>query len=198
MDKHKRTAHRWPLLAMITAGVFLAAGSFWLVQVMNRPDVDFNPDDVGDEPDYIIEKFSFVRMTPDGKPRYLFHGERLTHRPQSDVSIVERPILKNLTPGAPPMTARANSARIRHQDNEVDLLGKVDISRPASPTTRAMQMQTEALTVLPDEDRMKTDRQVKMTMGSATITGMGMQANDATRQITMGRGRMVYPPPAAR
>ncbi|QYF94752.1 LPS export ABC transporter periplasmic protein LptC [Massilia sp. PAMC28688] len=197
MDKHKRTAHRWPLLAMITAGVFLAAGSFWLVQVMNRPDVSFNPD-AGDEPDYIIEKFSFVRMTPDGKPRYLFHGERLTHRPHSDVSIVERPILKNLTPGAPPMTARANSARIRHQDNEVDLLGNVDISRPASATTRAMQMQTEALTVLPDEDRMKTDQQVKMTMGSATITGMGMQANDATRQITMGRGRMVYPPPAAR
>lgn len=198
MDQHKRTSHRWPLVAMITGGVLLAAGSFWLVQLMNRPDVSLNPDSAGDEPDYIIEKFSFVRMTPEGKPRYLFHGERLTHRPQSDVSVVERPILKNLTPGAPPMTLQANRARIRHPVNQIDLLGKVDVSRPVSPTTRALQMQTEALTVFPDEERMQSDQLVKMTHGAAVITGVGMQANNATRQVTMGRGRMVYPPTAAR
>ncbi len=198
MDKHKRTAHRWPLLAMITGGVFLAAGTFWLVQMMNRPDVDFNPDNASNEPDYIIEKFSFVRMTPEGKPRYLFHGARLTHRPLGDVSVVERPILKSLAPGAPPMTLQANNARIRHQENQVDLLGKVDINRPASPTTRALQMQTEALTVFPDEERMTSDQPVTMKVGSASVTGRGMQANNATRQISMGKGRMVYPPTTAR
>lgn len=96
------------------------------------------------------------------------------------------------------MTLQANSARIRHQVNEVDLLGKVDVSRPASPTSRSMRMQTEAMTVLPDEERMTSDQLVTMKLGDATITGMGMQANNATRQVSLGRGRMVVPPSAAR
>lgn len=35
---HKRTAHRWQLTAMIVAGVVMGAGSFWLVEVINRGD----------------------------------------------------------------------------------------------------------------------------------------------------------------
>lgn len=199
MDKHKRTAHRWPLLAMITAGVFVAAGTFWLVQVMNRSDVSMNPDAVGSEPDYIIEKFSFVRMTPDGKPRYLLHGEKLTHRPLGDISDVERPVMKNLTPDAPPLTVTAQRARIRHDQHEVDLLGKVNVSRPGSATARALQMQTEALTVFTDEDRMQSDQPVRMTLGTATMASVGMKANNASRQVELGgRGRIVYPPNAAR
>ena len=199
MDKHKRTAHRGPVIAMITGGVFLAVGSFWLVQLMNGADVRLGQDDAGNEPDYIVEKFSFVRMTPDGKPRYLFRGETLTHRPVDDVSVVELPVLKNLTPDAPPTTVKANSARIRHQDDEVDLLGKVDIHRPGVGTARELHMQTEALTVFPNEDRMQSDRQVRVKMGSSTITGKGMMANNATRQVQFkGRGRIVYPPTSAR
>lgn len=195
----KRTAHRWPLLAMITAGVFLAAGSFWLVQVMNRSDVSLDSDAVGSEPDYIIENFSFVRMTPEGKPRYLLHGAKMTHRPLGDVSEVERPVMKNLSPGAPPMTVTSQRALIRHDEHEVDLLGKVDVSRPGSATTRALQMQTEALTVFTDEDRMQSNRPVRVTLGTATLAGVGMQANNASRQVQVGgRGRIVYPPNAAR
>lgn len=196
---HKRTAHRWRLLITMLAATFFAFGSFWLLQVMQSGDGEFNPDVSKDEPDYIVEKFSFVRMSPEGKPRYLFYGAKLTHLPLGDASDVVLPVVKSLVPGAPPMTVTSLRARIHHEQNKVDLLGKVEIHRPASPTTRLLNLKTEALTVFPDEDRMQSDQKVSMMLGEATVYGIGMQANNATRQIDLGgRGQVVYPPNAAR
>ena len=197
---HKpRTAHRWRLLFTILAGIFIACGSFWLLQVMQRGDGDVAVDASKNEPDYIVEKFSFVRMAADGKPRYLFHGAKLTHRPIDDVSDVEQPIMQNMTPDAAPMTIVSQRARIRHAQNQVDLLGKVDIHRPASPGGKELRLKTEALTVFPDEDRMQSDQPVQMALGAVTVNGTGMRANNATRQVDFaGRGKLVYPPKAAR
>ena len=195
----KRTAHRWPLLITITVGAFLALGSFWLVQVMQRGDDPLDPSAAGNEPDSIVEKFSFVRMTPEGKPRYLFYGAKLTHRPLGDVSEVEQPMLQSMAPGQATMTIKSQKALIRHEENTVDLLGKVDIHRPPTPDARELRMKTEALTVFPDEDRMESDRRVDMALGAATITGVGMKANNATRQVEFAsRGQIIVPPKAAR
>jgi lipopolysaccharide export system protein LptC len=197
---HKpRTAHRWRLLFTILAGTFLAFGTFWLVQVMQRGDNDIAAGAARNDPDYIVEKFSFVRMTADGKPRYLFYGAKLTHRPLDDVSDVERPMMQNMTPGAAPMAIVAEKARIRHAESQVDLLGKVDIHRPASPMGKDLRLKTEALTIFPDEDRMVSKQQVQMTLGAISVTGVGMRANNATRQIDFdSQGRLVIPPKAAR
>ena len=196
MDKRK--SHRIRLALILALFVIVALGSFWLLQVMQRSD-DAISIDAGNEPDYIVEKFSFVRMTPEGRPRYLLHGDKLTHRPIDDVSIVERPVMQTMTPGEPPLTIDANTARIRHKVNEIDLLGGVDIARPASPSTRNMRLKTEALTVFPDEERMQSDTRVDMVLGSTTITGHGLAVNNATQQMQLtNRSRIVIPPKANR
>ena len=197
---HKqRTAHRWRLLLTITAGTFLACGTFWLLQVMQRSDQDLSAAASSNEPDYIVEKFSLVRMTPEGKPRYLFYGAKLTHLPVDDTSSVEQPIMQNMTPGEAPMTINAMRARIYHGQDKVDLLGKVDINRPASASSRGMRVRTEALTIHPDEEWMESSVKVQMNLGAATVTGTGMRANNATRQLDFtSRGQLIYPPKAAR
>jgi lipopolysaccharide export system protein LptC len=197
---HKqRTAHRWRLLFTIMAGIFLASGSFWLLQLMQRSDQDLSVEANKNEPDYIVEKFSFVRMTPEGQPRYLFYGAKLTHRPIDDTSEVELPMMQNMTSGDAPMTINAQQARIYHGQDKVDLLGKVDVHRPASAKGHAMRLKTEALTIFPDEQRMESDQMVQMAMGAATVTGTGMRANNATRQLDFSsRGQIIYPPKAAR
>jgi lipopolysaccharide export system protein LptC len=195
----QRTAHRWRLLFSIMAGVFLASGSFWLLQLMQRSDQDLSVDANKNEPDYIVEKFSFVRMTPEGQPRYLFYGDKLIHRPIDDTSDIELPKMQNMTPGEAPMTINALRARMYHGEDKVDLLGKVDIHRPASAKGQAMRLKTEALTIFPDEQRMESNEKVQMSMGAATVTGTGMRANNATRQLDFtSRGQIIYPPKAAR
>jgi lipopolysaccharide export system protein LptC len=195
---NKRTAHRWRLLAVMLTAVFTAFGSFWLLQVMRGQE---GPRITGrsTEPDYIVENFSFVRMTETGQPRYVISGAKLTHRPFDDVSEIERPVVQSMTTEHPRMTMRADRARVLHEKDQVDLAGNVDVERPATPGTKPMRIRTEALTVLPDEEIMKTDQPIDMTLGAATLHAVGMDANNATQRVNLhSQGHLFYPPRASR
>jgi lipopolysaccharide export system protein LptC len=195
---NKRTAHRWRLLALMLVGVFFAFGSFWLVQVMRGGDEAQNVN-VGNDPDYIVDNFSFVRMSETGQPRYVISGERLTHRPADNTSVIDKPVLQSMSVDHPRMTITANNAHVNQDQNQIDLTGNVDISRPGSKTTQPLRIRTEALTVLPDEDIAKTDKPIDMKLGTSSVTGVGMVANNATQQVTLGgRGQLIFPPRGSR
>jgi lipopolysaccharide export system protein LptC len=195
---YKRTAHRWRLLLLMLFAVFCAFGSFWLVQVMQGEDSTPGAG-AGNEPDYIIDNFSWVRMSESGKPRYVISGERLTHRPADNTALVEKPVVQNLTAEHPPMTMTAERALVSQNQNQIDLTGNVDIQRPAGKDSQALRIRTQALTVLPDEDIVKTDKPIDMTLGASSVNGVGMLANNATQQVHLGgRGQIIYPPRAPR
>jgi len=195
---NKRTAHRWRLLAIMMGGVFCAFGSFWLLRAIE----DEQAGQIGgppNEPDYIVENFSFVRMTETGQPRYVMSGKRLVHQPLGDVSDVELPVVQGMTPDRPRMTMHAERARIYHAEGRVELAGNVDLRRPATPASEALRVRTEALTLLPDEEQIKTSKPVEMQLGAATVRGGGMQANHATQRLRLAsRGQIIYPPRANR
>lgn len=192
---NKRTAHRWNLLAMIVIGVCFAFGSFWLLQLMQASDIDAQLGGPPDEPDYIVENFSFVRMTENGQPSYVVSGKRLAHIPLGDVSNVEQPLLRGVEPGRPPMTVVSKTARIHHEEHRVELFGDVDLQRPKTAASEALRVRTQALTVLPDEEIVKTDLPIDMQLGASSVKGVGMVANNATQQLHLsGRGKIVYPP----
>ncbi|WP_312514317.1 LPS export ABC transporter periplasmic protein LptC [Massilia sp.] len=192
---NKRTAHRWNLLAMIVLGVFFAFGSFWLLQLMQASDPDAQLGGPPNEPDYIVENFSFVRMTENGQPSYVLSGKRLEHIPEGDVSNVDAPLLRGVEPGRPPMTVNAKSARIHHQEHRVELMGDVDLQRPKTAASEALHVRTQALTVLPDEEILKTDQPIDMQLGASSVKGTGMVANNATQKLHLSsRGQIVYPP----
>jgi lipopolysaccharide export system protein LptC len=191
---YKRTAHRWRLLALMLTGLFFAFGSFWLVQVMQGGD-DAHGVNVGNDPDYIVDNFSWVRMSETGRPRYVISGERLTHRPADNTSVVEKPVVQSITVERPPMNMTAEHALVNQNQNQIDLTGNVDIQRPAGPKSEPLRVRTEALTVLPDEDIVKTAKPIEMKIGASTVTGIGMVANNATQQMQLGgRGTIIYPP----
>jgi lipopolysaccharide export system protein LptC len=195
---YKRTAHRWRLLLLMLFAVFCAFGSFWLVQVMQGED-NTPGAGAGNEPDYIIDNFSWVRMSEAGKPRYVVSGDRLTHRPADNTALVEKPVVQNLTDDHPPMTMTAEHALVSQNQNQIDLTGNVDIQRPAGKDSQPLRIRTEALTVLPDEDIVKTDKPIDMKLGASSVNGVGMLANNATQQVHLGgRGQIIYPPRASR
>ena len=101
----KRTAHRWQLTLIMLVGVFVAVGSFWLVQVVNQAGQDEQTDPYRNEPDYIIDRFSLVRMNQAGKPAYIISGDKLTHRPVDDASDIEKPFVHSLSGDQPPRTS---------------------------------------------------------------------------------------------
>ncbi len=191
--QNRRTSHRWRLLALMLTAVFFAFGSFWLLQAMQGDD-DASAGNAGNEPDYIVENFSFVRMTPTGQPRYVVSGARLAHHPVTDVSEVSKPVVESMAPGRPRMTMHADRAQIHHQENRVELMDNVDIVRPATPGSEGLRARTDALTVLADEEIVKTDRPVDMTLGASTVKSIGLVAENPTQKLHLGRGQIVYPP----
>lgn len=194
---YKRTAHRGKLLALLLTGAFFAFGSLWLVQIMGGDDGGTRVD-IGNDPDYIVENFSFVRMAETGKPRYVISGERLTHRPADNSSVIEKPVVQGLNTEHPPMTMTAEHALVSNNQSQVDLSGNVDIRRPGNAKAQPMRIRTEALTFLPDDEIARTEKPVEIMLGNATMTGIGMVANNATQQVQAGRGHAVFPPRQAR
>lgn len=196
---HKRTAHRWRLGAMLIAGVFMAAGSFWLVEVINRGEGFGSNNLLRSEPDYIVENFSVVKMTPEGKPRYIIAGDKLTHHPDSDTGDVIKPVVQSLSPPQPPMTMTSATGRIDQVKNIVDMNGNVVIERPGSPQGPHLRLKTEALTILTDEDKLRTDLPVEMVQDATVVTGVGMLADRAANQVDIyNRVHIIYPPQPSR
>ncbi|WP_229487847.1 LPS export ABC transporter periplasmic protein LptC [Pseudoduganella lutea] len=194
--RNQRTAHRYRLSIGMVLALLGALGSFWLLELMNRAGGEMEAGIKVDEPDYIVERFSFVRMSETGQPSYIISGDKLTHRPSDDSSEIDKPVVRSISGDKPPMDIRAEHARVDEDNTRVTLTKNVNIHRTASPAAREMHLATELLTIYPDEDRMETDRPVRMQSGGATATGVGMKANNATRQLQLGQGTIVYPPRA--
>jgi lipopolysaccharide export system protein LptC len=191
---YKRTAHRWRLLAIMLGGLFCATGSFWLLQIVNEQGISVQLER-SNEPDYIIDNFSFVRMDKAGQPKYVVSGDRLTHRPVEDVSYVDKPVVQGMTVEHPRVTMHADRARILHEQDQVELIGNVDVERPGNATTKALSIKTQRMTVLPDEEIMKTDLPVEMRLGSMLVRGTGMVANNATQQVDLQSQSFIQFPP---
>ncbi len=192
---HKRNALRLRALLLLGAGALLALGSFYLLQVMLQQGIELQGGVRSDDPDYIVEKFSYVRANQDGKPRYIVAGARLTHRPLNDVSDVEAPVMQSWGGDRPPMLIHAKTARIDHISNEVQLEGDVSLTRAPGPKTKSMDLRTAALTVYADEDRVETAAPVEMKIGPTRISSTGMSANSATGQISLHKQvRIIHPP----
>jgi len=196
----KRTAHRWQLTLIMVVGVFVAAGSFWLVQLVNQAGDEAQADMFRNEPDYIIDRFSMVRMNEKGQPSYIISGDKLTHHPVDDSSDIAKPVVHALaSPERPPMHINSDTAHVDQGNTRVRLDGNVDVLRPATAKTQAMRMKTSTLTVFPDEERMETVAPVDLQLGGTNSTGTGMRFNNATRQVQLGgRGTITMPPRAAK
>ncbi|MFT5643749.1 MAG: lipopolysaccharide export system protein LptC [Janthinobacterium sp.] len=190
-----RMARRWRVLVIVMFWTFLALGSFWLVQVMNRPGLDMQNNASRNLPDYIVDRFSYVRLSPTGQPAYIISGVKLMHRPLDDSMEVDLPYVRSLSATQPPIEMRALRARIDQDNSRVRLSGDVHVERVASATVQSMDLKTQALTVFLDSDRMETDQPAVLLLGQSRTTGIGMKANNATRQIEIEkRLKITYPP----
>lgn len=173
---------------------FLAFGTFWLAQLMES-DTGLSSDALKNEPDYIVERFSVVRMSATGQPRYIVSGDKLTHRPVDDTAIIEMPVVQSIGAGLPQTTITAKRARVDHGNTQVHLMGDVDIDRKATPQARPVRMRTQQLTVFTEEDKMKTSEPVEIVSNGTTMTGVGMFVDNTTREIELNsRVRIVHPP----
>jgi lipopolysaccharide export system protein LptC len=188
-------AHRWRMIFTVLGAVVFALGSFWLLEVMNKSSQDVNGSKKLDEPDYFVTNFSMVRMDLQGKPSYIVSGAKLTHFPADDSSNIDQPFVRKISPGVPPLNMNAELAHIDQNNTRLQLSRNVVIDRVAGPKTQNLTLKTEALTIYPDEERMESAVPVDLVSGRSHVTGVGLNANNATSVVDVPNSvRIVIPP----
>ena len=195
--RSRRSAHRYRLLFLLGSAVVAALGSFWLLQLIQKPGGDDVQASRSNEPDYYVEKFTFARMSNTGAARYTVTGARMIHRPLDDTYEITLPVIHSLNRDQQPLTVRADRALAVPDSSKIHMIDKVEADRPPSATSEHFHLKSDYMLILPDEDVLQTDRAVDMTLGSARMTGTGMYVNNATREFKMAqRVHGIYPPRA--
>ncbi len=194
----KKDRRRFGALPLLMLAVVLALGSFWLLEIMRKSGKESNPAAARVDPDYFVENFNFVRLSATGEAQYNISGKRMVHNPADDTHTVELPVINSLSRERPPMTARAERALIEPDGSKVHMYDQVRIDRPKTPTSNLFHMESDYLLVLPNEDVMRTDKPVRMTLGESQLNGTGMVANNATGQVQLAsRVQASLPPKTA-
>jgi lipopolysaccharide export system protein LptC len=195
--KEMRPVERARLLLLLAIMLALALGSFWVLEVVRKGLSDSMPNISHNEPDYYVNKFKYVRMTPSGQVHYAVSGARLTHNPQTSSFEIVQPSITSLSDNQPPLTARADRAVAEQDNNNIHLYDNVIVDRPASKTTEHFQFKSDYMLVLPDDDVVQTNKPVEIALGASVLTGTGMYVNNATREFKlMHKVRGVFYPPA--
>ncbi|HEY5800162.1 MAG TPA: LPS export ABC transporter periplasmic protein LptC [Burkholderiaceae bacterium] len=181
----KRDRRRFGALPLLMLALALALGSFWLLRIMQKEINDTEPAVKRNDPEYFVDNFTFVRLSKSGHARYVVNGAQLTHRPQDDTTEIAQPLMQSFTAERAPTTIRAQKAQVARDASSVELSGDVRIERAKSIHGGALQLKTASLTVLPDDDIMRTSAAVDVQMGESHMTATGMEANNATGQLQL-------------
>lgn len=178
---------RFRMVAIIAPLIALALGSFWLFEVMRRAGEEAMPAAERKEPDFYVENFSYVKIGKTGKAQYHFSGAKMTHNPQDDSYDIALPVINSVGKenGRGPMVVRADRATVNSDNSQIHMYDNVRLDRPATADAQAMQVRSEYMLVLPDDDIVKTDKPVKIAVGQSVLTGTGMLANNATRELQL-------------
>jgi lipopolysaccharide export system protein LptC len=181
-------------LAVIVLAV-LTLISFWMLELMRRNDTDGNSrSSARSEPDYYVEKFSFIRLPNNGQANYHITGDKLSHQPLNDAFDIQQPRIHSFDTDKVALNIRADHAVIEQknlqinpirENDQIHLQGNVQAERPKTASSTYMKLQSEYLLLLPNENIMKTDQIVSLFTNSAEIHAIGMIADNATQQIRL-------------
>ena len=190
---------RRPALLLLVFGGVLAASSFWLLEISNRSSDKTTAQSQRAEPDYFAERFTYSKLDARGRVEYVIEGQKITHYPVDKHSEIEKPVMRNFSPNRPPTTLHAERATVNRDRTEVRLMNNVILERAQVRGDQALTVTSEYMLVLPEKDIVTTDRRVDIRSGGMQLSGTGMVANNATRQLTLEHSVSgIYPPPNQR
>lgn len=141
-------------LAIASLLIPLVAGSWWLSQLTNAPEMASDGKHRHD-PDYIVENFHTTVMTAQGRPQYDLSGAKLMHYSDDGSSTVEEPYLIQYAPDQAPTHARAKQGFLPKEAEYVRLMGDVNVARGRDPRSAGAEIRTHELTVQLDKSQRK-------------------------------------------
>lgn len=184
-----RASYRlYPIIAV----ALLAAASVWLERLSREPEAA-PVSGMRNAPDFVAEQTRIVGFGKDGSQRYSLIAERMTHYPDTDITLVDQPRIE-LSSGARDMKIRAEHGEVSPGGERIDFSGKVEALREGDSGEPATTFVSERLSVWPDDHRAETTAPVVLTRGTTTARANGLQANELFGTLVLaGQARVTIP-----
>lgn len=174
-----RVSNLLPIALML----FLAALTLWLRFALETPLPGGNGHHRHD-PDAIIDNFTLTRLDEQGVPRYTLTANRMLHYADDDTTALAAPKVIRRGEG-PTVTITAERGTLARESNEAFFRDNVLVIREATPGNEELRVRTDFLHLLPDKNIARTDQAVTVTEGRSSLSGVGMEFNDNTRQFAI-------------
>jgi lipopolysaccharide export system protein LptC len=173
------TTRLFPLGVMLA----LALLTFYLERTVREEDAP--PALRRHDPDYVVVNFTTTTYNGEGAVESVMSAERMVHYPDDDTTELFAPRMLQAKPREPRFSVRAERGQISRDGDEIFLYGDVLLVRDASPERPEARVSTEFLHVLRDRSLVRTDRPVKIVEGGFSLSGRGMEYNNASRELVV-------------
>ncbi|WP_158529693.1 LPS export ABC transporter periplasmic protein LptC [Parvibium lacunae] len=180
------------MVLLLLAGLALATG--WFAQRLQQSNDAPRRPTPRDKPDFIIEQVVLTRFDRDGLASYRLQAQELRHFPGDGSAWLRQPIVA--TEENPAMRRGARAIRAEEawltteadtQKQQIDLSRGVVLTQAAFAETPALTVESDLLTLLPDDDLIKTDALVTIQRGASVLQGEGLILDNTARTLTLER-----------
>ena len=189
-----RSAIFFPLVLAI----LLAVVTFWINLTVEEqgPKIDGSN---RHDPDYTMSNFVTTQTDTTGKLRYVLAAAEMLHYPDDDSTVLQRPRYTQFTINKPYTQIEALRGYVSSNGEEIELVDNVKVVRQAFEGKGEMQVLTEKLVILPNQELAKTDSAVLIKQAPKTVIrakGMVFDKKNQTLKL-FNRVKAHYERPAA-
>jgi LPS export ABC transporter protein LptC len=181
-----------PRLISVMVGLALLATAAVLLYSPGGTNDGVAPDSpLASDYDYTISNMQLDSFTPEGVLQYHLTSEQVTHYPEPDHSVLDKPSLHWYEPGQPDwvLTSRSGDLRSDGATGQSRLLLQQDVLASRSSGSGAtLDIRSESLLVLPDAGELSTTDAIQMHNGPTQLTSAGMQAWLRENRIKLSKG----------
>lgn len=164
--------------------ISLAAIVFWLDQMIQPTSTTLDAA-LYQQPDYIIENISGLRVDHDKTIRRVFLAKKMRHYIHQDLTQLENTRFLSSEIDQPPFRVFADQAEVHGNGENIFLADNITILRGTDDDNGKITMETDALHLIPDESLAKTEDAVTISRMNTTIHAVGFELNNQTGMIEL-------------
>lgn len=174
---------RLPSVVAILLLITLVIGTWWAADYAQRAVPIDPPRRITHEPDHWASRFVLVRSDEQGMAINRLEGVYLEHFPDDDSYAIKEARAVGQQPGSPLTVATSDTAVMDQDGSRVVMTGNAHVHRQADAENQPLDVRSDVLTVLPDENVIFTDHPALVVHGNSTMNGKGMRYDNNTRQL---------------
>ncbi len=174
---------RFPSLIALFLLLGLVAGTWWAADYAQRAIPIDPPRRITHEKDAWSRNFVMLRTDAQGKPINRLEGTYGEHFPDDDSYHITAPRAIGQQANNPITVAVSKTAVMEDGGKRIVMNGQAHVSRSADSRNDALDVRSEQLILLPDDDVVYTDLPARVIKGNSRMNGTGMRYNNKTRQL---------------